>query len=234
MKLNNRFWKKYFKVYDFLNLAIPYKELYEFLIKSSSLIKGKKILDAGSGTGNLSVILINLGADVFSLDTSMEGLNVQRNKQKRSKLILHDLINHTPFDDDYFDIIFSINTICYIDIVYRQAIFNEFYRILKPGGQIMTVNLLKGFNPIKMLWYHLSKYYKIFGFRKVILHFLKLIFVILLMMFYTIKISISLGRRDNFFNEREQESYLINAGFRSISNSVRVFAEQAIFTKGYK
>ena len=51
-KLDEKFWEKYFKVYDVLNVVIPYKELMAELEKELDLKQDDVVLDVGSGTGN--------------------------------------------------------------------------------------------------------------------------------------------------------------------------------------
>jgi hypothetical protein len=43
--LDARFWKKYFDVYDVLNLLIPYQELLETIFDELEIKPGEKILE---------------------------------------------------------------------------------------------------------------------------------------------------------------------------------------------
>jgi len=60
--LDTKFWRKYFKSYDILNKAIPYQELLRDIVEAVSVKNGDRIFDAGSGTGNLSILLKAKGA----------------------------------------------------------------------------------------------------------------------------------------------------------------------------
>jgi len=51
--LDQKFWAKYFKVYDILNIVIPYQELLSELERELDLNNDDVVLDVGSGTGNL-------------------------------------------------------------------------------------------------------------------------------------------------------------------------------------
>jgi len=53
--LDSKFWKRYFKVYDVLNLLIPYQELLNTICDELDIKPGEKILEAGCGTGNLAL-----------------------------------------------------------------------------------------------------------------------------------------------------------------------------------
>ena len=52
--LNEKFWEKYFKVYDVLNLCISYQEMQKTIIKELEIQSEDLVLDAGAGTCNLS------------------------------------------------------------------------------------------------------------------------------------------------------------------------------------
>ena len=49
--LSRKFWKKYFKVYDFLNKFVPYQDLLKDIVENTQFEQGDLVLDAGSGTG---------------------------------------------------------------------------------------------------------------------------------------------------------------------------------------
>lgn len=53
--LDTNFWKKYFRDYDVLNVLIPYQELKNEIIKNLEIKNGDKVLDLGSGTGNIAI-----------------------------------------------------------------------------------------------------------------------------------------------------------------------------------
>ncbi|PIR43223.1 hypothetical protein COV24_03880 [candidate division WWE3 bacterium CG10_big_fil_rev_8_21_14_0_10_32_10] len=71
--LSKKFWEKYFKTYDVLNVLIPYQELLDTIIDKLKVKPGEKILDAGSGTGNLAIKLEMLGAQVTGVEYFKKG-----------------------------------------------------------------------------------------------------------------------------------------------------------------
>ena len=154
-RLDTNFWSNYFKIYDVLNLAHPYRELMNLVIDMIPKINNQNILDAGSGTGNLSTKLSILGGKVHSLDNSKEGLEIHLSKDRMANIYLHDLSKPLPFEDNFFDSIISLNTICFINKEDRERIFFEFYRVLKDDGKIIVVNLLDGFRPYKIFLSHI-------------------------------------------------------------------------------
>ena len=47
--LKSNFWKKYFGVYDVLNLLIPYQELLETICKELDIREGEKAFEVNQG-----------------------------------------------------------------------------------------------------------------------------------------------------------------------------------------
>ena len=80
--LDSNFWKKYFKTYDLLNRAIPYQEVLSDIYQEAKPKKGQVVLDAGSGTGNLSLIMSQSGARVIGLDFSQAGIELHQKKDR--------------------------------------------------------------------------------------------------------------------------------------------------------
>src|SRR3990167_9071929 len=109
--LDTKFWKKYFEVYDFLNVLEPYQKLLGAFTDELGDIHGKKILDAGTGTGNLALLLEKRGAKVVGLDFSKEGLEIFKKKLPNNKVVFHDLTKPLPFPNESFDAVVSNNTI---------------------------------------------------------------------------------------------------------------------------
>jgi len=118
-----RFWDSFEKSY-----LIPY-------INSS---KGKKVLDAGAGTGRISMKLAKIGAEVTALDISPEMLAKLKQKNHNIKIVEGDM-EDMPFKDDSFDMIFSSLAIVHLKKV--EPFLDECYRILKDNGVLVLVNI---------------------------------------------------------------------------------------------
>lgn len=233
--LDQRFWKKYFEVYDCLNLLIPYQELIKTIIDNLDIKEGDLILDLGSGTGNIAVQVEKLGAKVVGIDSSEEGVRVHKNKLPNSEVMVGDITQRLPFENNYFDKIYSNNVIYTIPKEKRNFLFSELYRVLKPGGIVVVSNVMEGFKPITIYLNHLKRQIKLDGLFYTFLKVIKLIVPTLKMFYYNFKI-----KRENrlgeysFLQDGEQLKLLTEAGFDNISKEMDVYANQALLASATK
>ena len=235
-KLNTSFWNEYFRLYDILNRVYPYQDLLKSVMAEMDLGRGKMVLDAGAGTGNLTVMIAQTGAEVVGLDSSEVGLEIFKKKLPACNAVLHDLKHPIPFPDSSFDYICSINTLFAIDSIHREKICREFYRLLKPEGKLIMTNLSKGYRPIRIYLAHIREEIKRFGFQKAIVNLARIIGPTIKMFYYNRKMRKESGSSSgfNFFASGEQESLLKNNGFSKVSKEQRLFAGQALLNSGFK
>lgn len=100
--------------------------------------KGLKVLDAGAGTGRISIRLQNAGAFVTALDISPEMLSVLKKRKPAVETVEGDL-EAMPFQDGSFDMVFSSLAIVHLKRVDR--FLEECYRVLKDEGRAVIVNV---------------------------------------------------------------------------------------------
>lgn len=105
-----------------------------------------KVLDAAAGQGYFSKKLSELGYDVYPIDKDPINFKVDELNCIRS-----DLNDSLPYDDAFFDIVLSVETIEHLENTY--LFINEIYRVLKPGGLLIitTPNVTNIFSRIKFL-----------------------------------------------------------------------------------
>lgn len=231
--LNSKFWKKYFKYYDILNEVIPYQELINDIIQELGLKEGNLVLDAGAGTGNITIKIKNLGAKVIALDNIKEALDRIKLKTNSIEVIRHDLASPLPFDNDYFDQIVSNNVIYTVPPGKRELVFKEFHRVLKPGGKIVVSNVREGWHPLNIYLTHLKKDLAKVGLIKLSIKFLKMLFPTIMMFYYNSKIKREEGA-GNFMRMGEQRELLLKSNFINLSEDKSVYANQGVLTSAVK
>jgi ubiquinone/menaquinone biosynthesis C-methylase UbiE len=232
---DDKFWEKYFLAYDLLNEAIPYQRLMDDLIKVLEVKEGDLIFDAGSGTGNLSILLKEYGAKPTGYDFSKKAIKIHLLKDKDAEVYLGDLKNRLPFPDNYFDKVVSNNVIYTIDKNERLPILREIYRVLKPKGKFVLANVHIGFNPLSLFKDHLNESIKIKGILKTASDLIIKGYAIVKMFYY----SFLLIRKDRigkyaFVEKDEQKHLLAEAGFRNIANTINAYSNQSYIDIGIK
>ncbi len=103
---------------------------------SEEKLKGKKVLEVGSGSGRFTQILLETGADLFSIDysTAVEA-NAKNNKNYNNLNLFQASIYQLPFEKNYFDFICCIGVIQHTPDV--ELSFKNMLEHLKPGGEIV-------------------------------------------------------------------------------------------------
>ena len=111
------------------------KESLRSFIEAAS---GKNVLDAGAGTGRLSVKLHKAGAQVTALDISPDMLRLLEQKESAISTVLGDM-EAMPFEDETFDMVFSSMAMVHLKKI--TTFLDECYRVLKDDGKFVLVNI---------------------------------------------------------------------------------------------
>ena len=113
-------------------------------------LRGKRVLDIGSGLGGPDIALAEMGAHVVGLD--IEAPVIERARKLVAERGLSDRIEFTltkpgplPFADASFDIVYSSGA--FTQIAAKEAMFKEVRRVLKPGGWFAAYDWMKGPGP---------------------------------------------------------------------------------------
>ena len=121
------------------------KELeWEGIIKAILPDKREKVLDAGGGTGRITLLLAKLGYQVTLIDLSPGMLTIAREKLRKEGLehkveIKEADISSMPFSDETFGLVICLHgPFCYAD---SPKVAKEFTRVLKMGGGIVVDTL---------------------------------------------------------------------------------------------
>ena len=118
-----------------VNLLNGYYERPEML-RLAGDVAGRHILDAGCGSGPLSVALRDRGADVTGFDVSAAMVELARNRLgDDADLIVHDLADPLPYADAAFDDVVASLVLHYLED--WTGPLAELHRVLKPGGRVI-------------------------------------------------------------------------------------------------
>ncbi|MER7661496.1 class I SAM-dependent methyltransferase [Streptomyces sp. NPDC096193] len=100
-------------------------------------VAGRRILDAGCGSGSLSAALRDRGAVVTGVDASAVMLALAR-RRLGDGVALHvvDLSDRLPFDDGAFDDVVASLVLHYLED--WGPTLAEIRRVLKPGGRLIA------------------------------------------------------------------------------------------------
>ena len=95
-----------------------------------------RILEVGTGTGRISIPLMERGADLIGCDLSAKMLARQHEKYPSARLIQSDAVL-LPFPTGHFDTVLTVHVMHLIG-PWREAL-REFRRVLKAGGLLLNV-----------------------------------------------------------------------------------------------
>ncbi len=233
-KLDHRFWAKYFRVYDVLNMVIPYQELLDTIIEELDVKRGDFILDAGCGTGNLAVRLEKKGAKVVGIDFSEEALKICKEKIKDADIRFHDLIQPLPFPDSYFDKVVSNNVIYALPKAARLDVIKEFKRVLKKDGLVVISNVHEGFKPALIYKDHFKKSINSKGLTATFFYVVRMLIPTIRMFYYNGKAKKEHNKfkeHFSFMKRGEQPDLFDAAGFYNISKELDVYSGQGVLCR---
>ncbi|HOK79340.1 MAG TPA: methyltransferase domain-containing protein [bacterium] len=111
----------------------------------------KKILDAGCGTGLLTMHLLQAGFDVYGIDISQEMAKIAENRLPGR--IVCACIKNIPFPAESFDGVICVATLHHLNHIEFRHALKEMVRVLKVGGRL----LIWDHNRINPYWHWLMK-----------------------------------------------------------------------------
>ena len=121
-------FEKYTQRYEEWFEKHKYAYLSELNAIKSILPKFKKGLEVGVGTGRFAA---PLGIQ-YGIEPSEKMAEIAR---KRGIKVINGIAENLPFDDESFDLVLLVTTICFVDDVLKTL--QEAYRVLKPDGYLI-------------------------------------------------------------------------------------------------
>jgi SAM-dependent methyltransferase len=120
--------------YDELrNIGERWPELVDLLVREGDL-RGRRVLDVGSGTGRLATILVEQYAcKVWGVDPEPEMIEVARGKVPPGVGLKLGRAEALPFKDGWFE---RVTMTLVLQLVDRPRAYAEARRVLQPGGRL--------------------------------------------------------------------------------------------------
>ncbi len=112
------------------------KRLEKAFGRPLSSLAGKCILEAGSGAGRFTEILLKYGAIVYSFDFSNAvEANYENNMPNENLTLFQADIENIPFQDDFFDAVLCLGVLQHTPST--KSSLRELSRVLKPKGELV-------------------------------------------------------------------------------------------------
>ena len=149
--------------YDLMNdlMSLGFHKLWKKrLVELINIQNNQKIIDVGSGTGDIGQMLSNkdTSADIYLGDLNIDMLRNGKKKfynKKNIKLIKLNAEN-LPFQDNYFDK--YVISFCLRNVTNMEKALKESFRVLKEGGEFFCLEFSTANIPIVNFFY--DKYKK--------------------------------------------------------------------------
>ncbi|MCM3743415.1 class I SAM-dependent methyltransferase [Sporosarcina luteola] len=138
---NKKAYSDFALVYDELMTDIPYDAYVDLISIATDGIEGKKIIDVGCGTGQLSVKLAKSGAFVTGIDLSKDMLMIAEKRSNDHSLNIE--FQEMPMQEieggEQFDAaVIAIDSLNYLpDIESVLATFKGIHSVLNSGGVLI-------------------------------------------------------------------------------------------------
>jgi ubiquinone/menaquinone biosynthesis C-methylase UbiE len=131
--------------YDLLSRALGVTKIHRALVTQAELADGHRVLEIGSGTGNLTIRAkrSHPGADVSGIDPDPLALaRAQRKLHGRAGIRFdRGYAQKLPYHDGEFDRVLSSMMLHHLGSDAKAAAAAEVFRVLRPGGRLHLVDV---------------------------------------------------------------------------------------------
>jgi ubiquinone/menaquinone biosynthesis C-methylase UbiE len=131
--------------YDLMSRALGIARVHQTLIEQADLADGHRVLEIGSGTGNLTLRTkrSHPGVDVVGVDPDPLALTRAGRKLNGESGIRfdHGYAQKLPYADGEFDRVLSSLMLHHLDSDAKAAALAEAFRVLRPGGRLHLVDI---------------------------------------------------------------------------------------------
>lgn len=129
-------WNKIYKKeenFSYYDLNNPHPDIPKL---AKTFLKKAKILDLGCGSGRNLIYLEKQGFQMYGLDNAEQGIKIIKQKTKNAKLITQSFFKKLPYQDNFFNVIISIQALQHGTELEIKKTIKEIHRTLKPNGLI--------------------------------------------------------------------------------------------------
>jgi len=222
------FWSRYFYFYDTLNESVPYRQMVGQHADNLEASHDDLILDAGTGTGNVAVILLAQGARLIGMDFCEQALERCREKDPRGDFRFGDITQPLDFESNHFDKVSCCNVFQFLNSHHHRAALGELFRVLKPRGLFAITVFGAGFSSAKVYRETLRAQRKESSLADTIVFTIRYSFSTLRILYYVWRIKkLEASGEYYFFDSEELRRLLEETGFEVLKLQ-RVFASQCI------
>lgn len=142
--------KRYEWIFGETWLSTGGKQTTDLVLARIHIKRGSKVLDMGSGIGGHSFCLAEkYGCQVLGIDLSRnmtvvaeDHLNRRPHLQDLVSFEIKDATRLSDLEENSFDVIYSRDTLLHIQD--KTSLFANFYKWLKPGGQVIFTDYGRG------------------------------------------------------------------------------------------
>lgn len=107
----------------------------------ASNIKEGRVLDLGCGSGPYAKTLKEYCNVSEIVGVDMDPKCVEIAKSSYDKAEVFELAKKLPFDDNYFDVVFSVDFFGHIEFRYKNLLIEEIHRVTRPSG--LSVHIIE-------------------------------------------------------------------------------------------
>ncbi len=140
--------------YDHVGSLYDWAERFEGKAKARAferfvLTRGDRVLNVGAGTGiDHARLARHVGSDGIAVALDVSEVMLRLTRERTGQPVVRADARNLPFRDTVFDGLFCSYTLDLIPTPDLDRTVREFWRVLKPGGQIALVTMSSGITPL--------------------------------------------------------------------------------------